>query len=60
MSVASRTLKKPDCGNNEMEVLVKSATNRDFGPGTPKYSESCPAIATPLFQVPEGNACSGQ
>lgn len=38
--------------NNETEMLVKSAINRDFGLGTPKYRESCPAIATPLFRVP--------
>lgn len=43
-----------------MEVLVKSAINRDFGLWTPKYSESSPATATFLFQVPEGNTFSGQ
>lgn len=41
--------------DTEMEVLVRSAINRDVGLGTPQYSESCSVIATPLFQVPEAN-----
>lgn len=53
-------LKSLTVDTNETEMLVRRAINRDFGLGTPKYRESCPAIATPLFRVPEGNTCSGQ
>lgn len=59
ISVASRALKSLTFVNNEMEVLVKSAIDGKFGLRTPKYSESCSVIATPLFQVPEANTHSG-
>lgn len=49
MFVVFRIFKKFDCGNNEMEVLVKSVINRDFGLGILKYSEFCFVIAIFFF-----------